>query len=159
MDNVVFLTEQSCTSVGTIICYSKCSYQCCQAVSIKCKSNAVPLVFRFDEGSCSSAYPERVWLSVSIQTDEEQVSAPNCSWQLCQSMDPMSCFEWIATKHFLICQFMHVFSKMSPLMRTWWHNRGFPVPLCSLVPIFVTLCHSWLSWRYLLAHADNVSPF
>ena len=30
------------------------------------EQNMVPLVFRFDEGSCSSAYPERVWLSVSI---------------------------------------------------------------------------------------------
>ena len=56
---IVFCFSQLDLTVSIIICYSKCFYQCCQAVSIKCKSNAVPLVFRFDEGSSSSAYLER----------------------------------------------------------------------------------------------------
>ena len=48
---------------------------------INCSMLWVPLVFRFDEGSCSSACPERVWPSVTIWTVEDRYQAPNCSWQ------------------------------------------------------------------------------
>ena len=59
MDNAVFLTEQSCTSVGTIIYYSNALVNVAMLSLSGARANVVPLVFRFDEGSSSSAYLER----------------------------------------------------------------------------------------------------
>ena len=115
----------------------------------------VPLVFRLDEGSCSSTCLERD-KPICVQpcpglkafTEESQQVCANCSWQGCQSVlakykcthkDPMNCSKWQMTEHFLSRQFMHAFEYFT-LTRTWRHQRGFPVLLGS--PVQRTLSFS-----------------
>ena len=102
----------------------------------------VPLVFRLDEGSCSSTCLERDKTSVFSYVLDSRLSPKKASKYVPIALDKVvslskpSCSAWIVTAHFLKSQ-IHARFQIRPLIRTQWHKRGFPVPLGSLVPIFV----------------------